>query len=415
MKRILILLLLPVMLFLCSCSNGLFSEDSKDVIDFDNPAAGNDDGDFLFNKSDIRCAAWISYLELKPPESDCSREEYGGYIASLLENAKKLGVSDVFVHAVSFSDSIYPSQIYPSSAVFAGKRGDKLPFDALSVIIEQAKKLSIGVHAWINPYRIQSVFDIGKLSQNERACTLYQSGSGDVVRAGEGLYYNPASERTVRLVTDAVRELLSGYELSGIHIDDYFYPDTGNGFDEKQYAVYKKNGGTETIDDWRRENVSRLVRSIYETVKAFGDDKIFSVSPSGNIEKNISVHYADVRRWLREDGYCDVMIPQIYFGFENESQPFEKCLAEWKKAACGNTKLFAGLALYKIGQPDEYAGETGKDEWTQNCDIIARQVKAAAESGIDGYCLYSIKFVNFQEKEIQNLYNMIYSKETRKE
>ena len=113
MKRILILLLLPVMLFLCSCSNGLFSEDSKDVIDFDNPAAGNDDGDFLFNKSDIRCAAWISYLELKPPESDCSREEYGGYIASLLENAKKLGVSDVFVHAVSFSDSIYPSQIYP--------------------------------------------------------------------------------------------------------------------------------------------------------------------------------------------------------------------------------------------------------------------------------------------------------------
>ncbi|MGN1444518.1 MAG: hypothetical protein ACI4XE_11795, partial [Acutalibacteraceae bacterium] len=59
---------------------------------------------------------------------------------------------------------------------------------------------------------------------------------------------------------------------------------------------------------------------------------------------------------------------------------------------------------------DEFAGESGKNEWQENCDIISRQVKAVIESGADGYSLYSIKFVNFQEKEIQNLYNMLYSK-----
>lgn len=410
MKRILILVL-AAMFLLCSCSNDLFSSDSKDVIDFDNAAVqGNDDG-FLFHKSVIGPAAWLSYLELTPPDRTCGEDAYAGYIDSLLENAKKLGISDVFVHAVSFSDAIYPSEIYPSSALFAGKRGDKLPFDALSVIIGRAGKLGIRVHAWINPYRIQSAFEPDRLCESETAYRLYQCASGDVVRAGDGLYYNPASDRTVRLVTDAVRELLSGYALAGIHIDDYFYPPAENGFDKKQYEEYLACGGEKTIDDWRRENVNRLVRSLYGTVKSFGEDKIFSISPSGDIERDITVHYADVKRWLEEDGYCDMLIPQIYFGFENESLPFEECLAQWKKAACGNTGLSVGLALYKIGKPDEYAGETGKGEWTENCDVIARQVKAVRESGIDGFCLYSIKFVNFQEKEIQNLYNMLYSKE----
>ncbi|MGN1442496.1 MAG: glycoside hydrolase family 10 protein, partial [Acutalibacteraceae bacterium] len=350
MKRIFIFFLTAVMFTLCSCSNGMLSEDMKDVVDFDNAAVGYDDDDFLMNQSKTRSAVWLSYLDLTPSEQDYTKEQYAKYIDSLLENAKKLGVSDVFVHAVSFSDAIYPSEIYPSSTVFCEKRGDKLPFDALSVIIERAKKLDLKVHAWINPYRIQSSFDSGKLCETETAFRLYQSGNGDVVKADGGLYYNPASERTVRLVTDAVRELLSGYDLAGIHIDDYFYPPAESGFDEKQYEAYQKSGGTEPIDDWRRENVNKLVRSIYNAVKDFGDDKLFSISPSGDIEKNRSVHYADVTRWLKEDGYCDVMIPQIYYGFLNESQPFEKCLEEWENAACGDTRLWVGLALYKIGK-----------------------------------------------------------------
>lgn len=389
----------------------MFSEDSKDVIDFDQAAVQGQDDDFLFSSFKADSAVWLSYLELKMPEPGMEREQYAGYIDSLLENAGKLGIRNVLVHAVSFSDAIYPSEIYPSSNLFAEKRGDKLPFDALSVVIERAERLGMRVHAWINPYRIQSVFDIDGLCESETAYRLYQSGSGDVIRAGDGLYYNPASERTVRLVTDAVRELLSGYELSGIHIDDYFYPETETGFDKKQYEAYQADGGELTLDDWRRENVNTLVRSLYAAVKDFGEDKIFSVSPSGDIEKNRTVHYADVRLWLKEDGYCDVLIPQLYYGFDNESQPFEKCLDEWITAACGNTRLYVGLAVYKIGKTDEYAGESGKNEWINNCDIIAGQVKTAIGRGADGFCLYSIKFVNFQEKEIQNLYNMIYSKE----
>lgn len=409
MKRV-ILLVLAAMFCLCSCSNGILSEDAKDVIDFDNAAVGEqDDADLIFNRSETFVGAWLSYLELSGDGKMTDTKHYAAYIDGLLESAEKIGVSDLFVHAVSFADAIYPSQIYPTSERIASCRGDKLPFDALSVIVGQAKKRGLRVHAWINPYRIQSQYDEAALCKTETAYRLMKKGDDAVVRAGGGLYFNPASEKTVRLVTDAARELMSGYGLDGIHIDDYFYPPCESGFDEKQYEAYRKSGGIENLASWRQENVNRLVRSLYTTVKSFGEEKLFSISPGGDIEKDSSVHYADVKRWLREDGYCDLLIPQIYYGFENESQPFEKCLAQWKNAACGNTRLAVGLALYKTGKTDEFAGESGKNEWKDNSDILARQVKQILQSGIDGFCLYSLKFVNFKEKEIQNLYNMLYS------
>lgn len=409
MKRV-ILLMLAVMFCLCSCSNGILSGDAKDMIDFENAAVGEqEDDDLIFNRSETFIGAWLSYLELSCADKDVGKEQYAAYIDGLLENAQKIGVSDLFVHAVSFADAIYPSQIYPSSDKIAAKRGDKLPFDALSVIVAQAKKRSLRVHAWINPYRIQSQFDSDKLCKTETVYRLLKNGDGAVVRAGEGLYFNPASDTTVRIVTDAARELLSGYDLDGIHIDDYFYPPCENDFDRKQYEEYRKNGGTDTLSSWRRENVNKLLKSLYSAVKSFGEEKLFTVSPGGDIEKDVTVHYADVERWLREDGFCDMVIPQIYYGFENESQPFEKCLAEWQNAACGDTRLAVGLALYKGGKTDEFAGASGQNEWKENSDILARQVRKILQSGLDGFCLYSLKFVNFKEKETQNLYNMLYS------
>ena len=68
MKRILIIFLAAVLLWLCSCSNGMLSEDLKDVVDFDNAVVGHDDDDFLMNQSKIRSGVWMSYLDLTAPE-----------------------------------------------------------------------------------------------------------------------------------------------------------------------------------------------------------------------------------------------------------------------------------------------------------------------------------------------------------
>ena len=97
---------------------------------------------------------------------------------------------------------------------------------------------------------------------------------------------------------------------------------------------------------------------------------IFSISPSADIEKCKNVFFCDVEKWCREEGFVDLIIPQIYYGFENETMPFEEIVNEWLSVEKDeNVKLYFGLAVYKCGATDENAG-SGKNEWKENNDII---------------------------------------------
>ena len=52
-------------------------------------------------------------------------------------------------------------------------------------------------------------------------------------------------------------------------------------------------------------------------------------------------------------------------------------------------EMIIGLAAYKAGAEDTYAGENGKREWIENNDILARQITAARnQSRYSGFALY---------------------------
>ena len=56
--------------------------------------------------------------------------------------------------------------------------------------------------------------------------------------------------------------------------------------------------------------------------------------------------------------------------------------------------LYVGLAAYKIGNEDTYAGTNGKYEWQQNNNLLSRMVTEARNANhYKGYCLYSYSSV----------------------
>ena len=82
------------------------------------------------------------------------------------------------------------------------------------------------------------------------------------------------------------------------------------------------------------------VKGVYNTIKNVNPNIIFGISPQGNIDSDCNVLYADVKKWCSEEGYCDYIVPQIYYGFENESLPFEDTVNEWLKLnTSDNVKL----------------------------------------------------------------------------
>jgi len=116
-----------------------------------------------------------------------------------------------------------------------------------------------------------------------------------------------------------------------------------------------------------------MVKRMYEAVHSANPRVLFGISPQGNTDNNYNDLYADVFTWVSTEGCCDYICPQIYFGFENGALPYAETVDKWDKLVTSdNVKLVIGLAAYKSGTEDKYAG-AGSSEWINSTDILARQ------------------------------------------
>lgn len=374
---------------LLSCDNNAGnSEPSTAAVTL--PSAFSTDNSASSVQGEFR-GVWLSYYEIDVTNETSTKEKYTAYIESLCDKFAPYGITDVFAHVRAYADAIYESDCYPVSRYAAGTQGGELPFDCLRIICEVMTSRGIRVHAWVNPYRVHNGTDINELSADNKARQWYNPSSNeDVVIVGDKIYFNPASKKAQQLVVQGAAEILRKYPVAGIHIDDYFYPPECGDFDSAQYNAFLASGGNLPLDDWRRSNVNSLVSELYRTVKAFGSDKIFSISPAGNIDNNYESLYADVELWCK-GGYADMIIPQIYFGFEHSTRSFDSCTDDWMRLKGAGVAMPVGLALYKSGKEDSYAG-AGINEWTQQTSIIARQVQYLRSKGCDGFVIFSAEY-----------------------
>jgi uncharacterized lipoprotein YddW (UPF0748 family) len=167
-----------------------------------------------------------------------------------------------------------------------------------------------------------------------------------------------------------VEEIVDNYDVDGIHMDDYFYPDPDKSFDADSYAGYE---GNLNLGNWRRQNVNTLVKGIYSTVKNSDSSVRFGISPTGNNDNNYSKQYADVAKWVSNSGYVDYICPQIYWGYNHATMPYTQTVNDWDDMVTSSSvKLIVGIGAYRMG-------ESG--EWSGSSDILARMVKTARKAG----------------------------------
>lgn len=323
-------------------------------------------------------AMWFTYMDYENILSQKREEEFSEIISERFKNASELGINTVYVQVRAFGDAYYPSEIFCKGKFYTDES-----FDPLQIMIDKAHSYGLSFHAWINPMRLMKKDEISLQAEAEieRVCIDQEN----FILEYEGRYYlDPSYSDTVDIVCRGIEEIVKNYNVDGIHIDDYFYPSQ-----EVSDADEFKKSGEDNIADWRRENINILVKSLYNTVKSINKDVLFGISPQGNIETDYEKQYADVEKWLSEGGYCDYIVPQIYYGYENSECPFEETLDRWKSISDGNTSLVIGLCTYKNGTEDKWAGK-GADEWIINDDVTSRQVTDCTDDPeIDGIALYS--------------------------
>lgn len=335
---------------------------------------------------------WISYLEIAALLRGKSESEFRQAAAAIFENCASLGINTAYVHARAFGDAFYFSDLFPFTKHISGTFGARTDFDPYPILIDEAHKRGISFHAWINPLRlcgtdemksIPAAFPVGKWYADLTLNGTY------LVNVGGTWYLNPAYPEVVRLVGDGVREIVSRYDVDGVHIDDYFYPTTDASFDSAAYA----ESSVSSLSAFRIGNCNALVREIYNAVHECSGSAVFGASTQGNMSNNLNQLYADAEAWCK-GGYVDYFAPQIYYGFENSAQPFRRCTDEWNALVDGTkTKLCIGLAVYKVGTEDQWAGG-GKYEWQNTDTMLRRQIEYAKScKNYGGVALYSYNYL----------------------
>ena len=332
---------------------------------------------------------WISFLEFEHLLRGRTREEFTANIRGVLDTCANYGINTVIVQVRPFADALYPSAYFPWSQFAAGTEGVNPGFDPLAIMIDEAHARGMRFEAWINPYRIRAAGSTVPKSDCNPAVRWLNEGNPAVISYNGIISYNPACPEARRLIVNGVREIVRNYSVDAIHIDDYFYPTTSEGFDADSYGAYLAGGGIRSLDDWRRHNVETLLREMYSAIKEEDPGVMFGISPQSSIHNNFNYLYLDVARIAGRPGYADYIMPQIYFGFSHATQPFQQVLQEWNALVNPNyVRLYIGLAAYKSGLEDTWAGD-GRNEWIENTDLLRRMVQSSrGMSNYSGFVLF---------------------------
>ena len=314
--------------------------------------------------------------------------DYREKVTQICKNLQRDGFNTLFLQVRGHGDSFYPSELYPPTTYVVSSYSDAFKYDPLEIFVEIAHEHKISLHAWINPYRLLLARQIKVVPEKYAIGKWYNEAEGDyIVKVGDRYYCNPAYPEVQQLVIDGAVEICSKYNVDGLHIDDYFYPDgASNSFD---YVAYSELGNGRTLKQFRYDSVNNLVKGLYDAVHAVNPKLLFGVSPAGNIDANRGYLSADVDTWCSTPGYIDYIAPQAYWSFSHslDYAKYNICCNKWANLiTTDSVKLIMGMGLYRTIKPSQ---SNSDPDWYLYKDNIKRMLEFTYDfEKADGWIMF---------------------------
>lgn len=303
-----------------------------------------------YPKKEVR-AVWLTTVYgLDWPQrvavSEDSRKAQQEAVCGMLDRLQEANFNTVFFQVRMRGDVAYRSDIEPASAVFSGKYGRLPGYDPLAFMVAECHKRGLECHAWFVTFPVGSdkiVREQGRLSVVKRHPELCKHHKGE-------WFLDPGVPGTADYILKLVKEIVNGYDIDGIHFDYIRYPEAARNFPDK--ITYRKYGRKMRLEDWRRQNINRMVYRIYDWVKLVKPWVQVSSSPLGKYNRIPRVPnagwtayesvYQDAAQWLLA-GKQDMIVPMMYYLHEN----FFPFVDNWVENANGRM-IVPGLGAYRL-------------------------------------------------------------------
>lgn len=297
-------------------------------------------------------------------------------LIQILDKLVDLGMNTVFFQSRIRGEVFYHSDIEQQSQFLTGKNGVKSEFDPLTFAVEECHRRNMKCHAWMvcmplggKKYITRHGLD-KTLTRNRAFVTMH-----------EGEYFlEPSDPRTADYLADIAGEIVRKYQVDGIHLDYIRYPENAGVYPDQKY--YARSGKKKPLAQWRRDNITNIVYTIYDRVKTINPEVQLSSAPLGVYNGRFVNHYygwnafdagyQEVERWLEEDKH-DFIAPMMYY----KGAMFYPFVRDWCERSYGKP-IVPGLGIYRLNEPGA--------KW--DIKEIEKQIWWSRQLGASGYALF---------------------------
>jgi len=333
-------------------------------------------------------------ISLMPGTIDASQPDRALFV-SLIQDPPVLSSRQAIDELVGFSKQAGIKtlfvQIYRANkAWFPSKTADDGPYqialksigeDPLALLIRQAHREGIEVHAWLN---------LLSLAQNTQAPILKKYGPAILTRnlkdkqkledykIDNQYFLEPGDPQVRKELTAVVREILRAYPaIDGIQYDYIRYPDFDPhyGYTKANVARFKKATGIQVVEeksqvwqDWRREQVTQLLTGLVKTARSLRPD--LKVSTTGCMPYVRAFYEAnqDWPLWINT-GLVDFVTVMSY---SPQPAEFKKTIEVAKRKVKDFSKVNIAVGAYKfIHSPEVFDEEMNIcEEFGSTCAVF---------------------------------------------
>jgi uncharacterized lipoprotein YddW (UPF0748 family) len=311
-------------------------------------------------------------------------------VREMVAAAAGAGFNTLIVQVRGRADAYYRSALEPRAEGLVGPPD----FDPLATAIEEGHRRGMAVHAWVNTHLVWGPAELprspehlvhahpdwlavprtlarelnGTDPRSPRYVAALSRYAADRPETVEGLFTSPSHPDVRARVRAVWADLVARYDLDGMHFDYIRFPspdfDYSAGALERfrDWAIPRvpavraaeldraalsdplawASGLPRDWDEFRREQITSLVREIYREVKAVRPELVVSAAVVPDRRAAQDLRFQDWERWVAE-GILDVAVPMVYTASTDQ---FTDQLSSARRVVGSRDRVWAGVGAY---------------------------------------------------------------------
>ncbi len=281
-----------------------------------------------------------------------NKDEQQASLKRIVQDMKRANLNTIFFQVRARGDAYYRSAYEPWAENLTGTLGADPGWDPLALLLNEAHREGLEVHAWFNVYKIRGPVPPPPSSPQHPALAY----PAWVVEYENEWWFDPGIPEVRAYLVRVLSDLIAQYDVDGVCLDFIRYP--GRNFPD--VATYRQFGNGVARDEWRRRNVNALVRDMHAAAARIKPALKLGAAPLGTYrgplsaqpdtkttEGSVGDFLQDSRTWLK-NGWLDYLVPQVYWTleFETRGPDFAHLVRSWMREAEGR-HIYVGIGAYK--------------------------------------------------------------------